>query len=123
MRTGIMTALPRQVAATKGASGSGPVRPGTLFNLSELGTRSRTRGFTTEPGHDLFAGGSTVEHGAASTVLAATVLARQPGLGLGIGARREVCLPAPGHPDFGSARPVFVEARHDARQALEEIES
>ena len=123
MRMGIITALPRQVAATEGALGSGPPLPGTLFNLPKLGACLRTRDLSTAPGHDLSAGDPTVEHGAAPSVLAATVLPRQPGRGLRIIDCCKVRLPALGHPGLGSARPVFIKARHDARQALEEITS
>ena len=123
MRTGIITPLPRQVAPTKGALGSKPPLPGKLFNLSEPNARLRTRGLVVAPGHNLSAGDPTVEHGAASTVLAATVLTCQPGPGLRFITRCGMRSPALGHPDFGSARPGFVRARHDTRQALEEIAS
>ncbi len=120
MRTETIAALRAQVAALERGPGAGPVSSRLPFGLLELDAHLPGQGLALGAVHEVFAGGSAVEHGAAPALFAAAVLARCPGPVLWIAARCDLYPPALARVGLDPARLVLVRTRHGALRAMEE---
>ena len=120
MQLDTIAALRAQVAALERGLGAGPAVPRLPFGLPALDRHLPGHGLALGAVHELFAGGSAVEHGAAPALFAASVLARRPGPVLWIAARRDLYPPALARAGLDPARLVLVDARHGALRAAEE---
>jgi len=120
MQTETIAALRAQVAALGRGPGAGPVSSRLPFGLLELDAHLPGQGLALGAVHELFAGGSVVEHGAAPALFAAGVLARCSGPVLWIAARGDLYPPALARVGLDPARLVLVRTRHGVLRAMEE---
>ncbi len=120
MQTETIAALRAQVAALERGPGAGPVSSRLPFGLLELDAHLPGQGLALGAVHELFAGGSAVEHGAAPALFAAAVLARRIGPVLWIAARCDLYPPALARVGLDPARLVLVRTRHGVLRAMEE---
>jgi len=121
VQTETVAALRAQIAALERGGGSARP-PGRClpFGVPELDACLPGQGLALGAMHELFAGGSAVEHGAAPALFAASVLARRAGPVLWIAARGDLYPPALARAGLDPARMILVRARHGALRAMEE---
>ena len=120
MQTEIVASLRAQVAALERGSGAGLASSRLPFGLPAPVAHLPGQGLALGAVHELFAGGSAVEHGAAPALFAASVLARRDGPVLWIAARGDLYPPALARAGLDPARLILVETRHGALRAMEE---
>jgi len=120
MQAETIAALRVQIASLERRSATGSPSPRLPFGVPELDACLPGQGLALGAVHELFAGGSAVEHGAAPALFAAGVLARRAGLVLWITGQRDLYPPALARAGLDPARMILVKTRHGALRAMEE---